>query len=586
MKRIYQAILVLLALTIILPLVTKAQGGDKAFQNKLESVLSQFKNYRFSTISVYKISEIGEIRKLMKKQESIQASAALGAVGGGADIEALKKKVGEDVYNYINEQAKAGQSQRAIASGIDQRGWKIPEDTDLRDIYLASKTVGTEKKLQYVYAITTRIGPDKTMPSTIIAVMTVDEDEDQLKEQLNNIGAKKIFTYPELKQEFDDNLKSEFGVNDFYELVLNAFRQGNVEDVTLEAQGIGTDIMFAAPKAGNAAPIIRSESDISGTDIQSFLRVSNGDPEDITMKKNEVILSPDLISWKSYDYMIVDNDGVKDTLSPITNINMPNIGIELRYGIDDLNIPSLFSERLSANFIWKNMKLGAILPTNGWSQLSTSLYKQDRKLTYAGLGINAQADFPIAIVPKSGIFSFKGSYVSGDAQPASYNDGFRKDLGGYDTQGNLITSDPVRDYLIRYTAQLHYTFGIALDEDYLLRFGLGAGMYGAETWFYDVNVDASDAVVINYKMLENEMVGGISGRVDFMVKNIVTPWGISMQYFDEAITGDIWLQIPIVKNTFSVRLDGKAYVKVIENDLRPWEPKNIVIPNVRFVMFF
>ncbi len=586
MKRINQAILVLLALTIILPLVTKAQGGDKAFQNKLESVLSQFKNYRFSTISVYRISEIGEIRKLMKKQESIQASATLGAAGGGADLDALKKKVGEDVFNFISESAKSGKSQRAIASDIDQRGWAVPDDAVLAQIYIASKSVGAEKKLQYVYAVTTRIGPNKTMPSTIIAVMTVEEDEDQLKEQLNNIGAKKIFTYPELKQEFDDNLKSEFGVNDFYELVLNSFRQGNVEDVTLEAQGIGTDIMFAAPKAGNASPIIRSESDISGTDIQSFLRVSNGDPEDITMKKNEVIVSPDLISWKNYEYMIVDNDGQKDTLSSITNINMPNIGVELRYGIDDINLPSLYSERMSANFIWKNVKLGAILPTNGWSQLSNSLYKQDRKLTYAGFGINAQADFPIAVIPKSGVFSFKGSYVSGDAQPADYYANSRKNLGGYDPEtGQPMISDPNRDYLIRYTAQLHYTFGIALDENYLLRFGLGAGMYGAETWFYDVEGEAPD-MVKTYKMFKNEMIGGISGRMDFMVKNIVTPYGLSLQYFDEAITGDIWLQIPIVKNTFSVRLDAKAFVKVLENDLRPWEPQNIVIPNVRFVMFF
>jgi hypothetical protein len=586
MKRINQAILVLLALTIILPLVTKAQGGDKAFQNKLESVLSQFKNYRFSTISLYKISEIGEIRKLMKKQESIQVSATLGAAGGGADLEALKKKVGEDVYNFISESAKGGKSQRAIASDIDQRGWAVPDDAILGQIYLASKTVGTEKKLQYVYAVTTRIAADKTMPSTIIAVLTVEEDEDQLKEQLNNIGAKKIFTYPELKQEFDDNLKSEFGVNDFYELVLNAFRQGNVEDVTLEAQGIGTDIMFAAPKAGNSASIIRSESDISGTDIQSFLRVSNGEPEDITMKKNEVIISPDLISWKRYDYMIVDNDGQKDTLSPITNINMPKIGVELRYGIEDINLPSLYSERMSVNFIWDNMKIGAILPTNGWSQLSNSLYKMDRKLTNAGLGINAQADFPFAIVPKSGIFSFKGSYVSGDAQPADYYSSSRKYLGGYDPNtGEPITNDPNRDYLIRYTAQLHYTFGISLDENYLLRFGLGAGVYGAETWFYDIKGEVPDAVK-TYKMEESEMVGGISGRMDFMVKNIVTPYGISLQYFDEAITGDIWLQIPIVKNTFSVRLDAKTFIKLLDKDLHPWEPQNVFIPNVRFVMFF
>jgi hypothetical protein len=89
-------------------------------------------------------------------------------------------------------------------------------------------------------------------------------------------------------------------------------------------------------------------------------------------------------------------------------------------------------------------------------------------------------DFPIKIIPQSGIFSMSASYVFGDAKVPTYKN--RKDH--YDREGMFIYNQYdlfYNDHLVRYTAQFHYTFGLAIDETYQVRFGIGATIYGAET---------------------------------------------------------------------------------------------------------
>jgi len=151
-----------------------------------------------------------------------------------------------------------------------------------------------------------------------------------------------------------------------YDLLVNAFLQGNVEDRTLEAQGIGTLITFFAPKAGITKSLLNKEGVVSSFDIQMFKRISEGQAYDITDKFNELIVSPDLISWRRYDYpQLVYSDGFIDTIDRITNYELPKYGVELKYGAEAINYPSFWSERLTLNAIWQGVKLGIILPTNG-----------------------------------------------------------------------------------------------------------------------------------------------------------------------------------------------------------------------------
>ncbi|MFC2132054.1 hypothetical protein ACFLSQ_11530 [Bacteroidota bacterium] len=82
------------------------------------------------------------------------------------------------------------------------------------------------------------------------------------------------------------------------------------------------------------------------------------------LKQHELIVSPDLISWKMYDKPgWFDWDAgafIVDSFAS-SNSNLPTLGIELKYGIDEINYQSFWSERLTAYALWKSMKLGMIL---------------------------------------------------------------------------------------------------------------------------------------------------------------------------------------------------------------------------------
>lgn len=189
-------------------------------------------------------------------------------------------------------------------------------------------------------------------------------------------------------------------------------------------------------------------------------------------------------------------------------------------------------------------------------------------MTYGGVGVSVAMDFPIKIIPQSGVFSFSGSYVFGDAEVPGYKN--RSQI--YDEQGSFQYLDGdllYNDYLIRYTGQMHYTFGLAIDESYLLRFGIGATIYGAETWRDYEEIDADDNATIAYKKANSETVGGISMRLEFMSQGVKTPYGATLQYFDESLYGSAWVQFPIVTDTFFARIEAKGYAAAFRDTVHP-----------------
>ena len=136
---------------------------------------------------------------------------------------------------------------------------------------------------------------------------------------------------------------------------------------------------------------------------------------------------------------------------------------------------------MSVRAIWDNVKCGFILPTSGWASLSKDLFDVDRTMTHAGFGVTFNADFPIKVIPQSGVFSLGASYIFGDAKEATYKD--RQKLRDSDDSYHYEKNNSLyNDYLVRFTGQLHYTFGINIDEDYMLRFGIGGTVFGGETW--------------------------------------------------------------------------------------------------------
>jgi hypothetical protein len=337
------------------------------------------------------------------------------------------------------------------------------------------------------------------------------------------------------------------------------------------------------------------------------MRITEGQPMDYQYP-NEVIVSLfDLFSYRRYEAEIDPNsaattydrydaatgqtytyDAATDELldsaqgnnvvdNPtgiVYNRSLPKYGIEMRYGLEGINYPSIWSERVAVNAIWGSSKLGVILPTRGWAGLSTS-FGQQRKLTSAGWGLNFALDFPIKIISKSGVFNFAGGYVFDKASPTEYKTFYDRT--------NALT-----DFLVRYDAQTHYSFAVNVDRDHFFRFKLGGTVYGVESWVDkddSLNIDPNTNTFVKVFSKEaTETVGGISGRIEYMATNNSTPYGIGLQYFDEAIMADAWLQVPIT-SYFAMRLDAKGFAPIFR-DPRAWENKTVFIPTVRAIYNF
>lgn len=552
---------------------------DESFRIKLESILNKFKNYRFSTISIYRIKDIGDIRRAIRAQDE-----ALTRTTAVAD-EACVKNADRTIVDFVRSQIEAGASDIAIKQGMLARGYEIPEDIDciIASLQTQGQAIAT---VQNVYVVTTRMERDQIIPSSVIAMIVSYDSEEDMEKSLRQVPPRNIYTNPELFAfTLDEN---EYRAFNMYELIITAFRQGNVENKTLEAQGFGTFKKFAPKVYGTSQSLVKNEYEITPFDVQTFMRISDGQPLDYELRKNELIISSDLISWRHYDQpMIVYSDGYVDTLSTVTNQSLPKYGAELRYGIDEINYPSLWSERLTLSAIWENVKLGIILPTSGWASLSKDLYNVDRKLTSGSVGISASGDFPVKVIPQSGIFNFSFGYIFGDAKEPDYKSRKKRleDYPDLPTMRNTLYND--EDYLIKFNASLHYTFGIAIDEDYWLRFGLGGTSYTVERWYNKVIEDKeNDIVKTDYVKKLSENITGISAKLDFMAKNARTPYGASIQYFDESIFANLWLTVPIVRNRMAIRLDAKGYSAAMKSKLRDWERSSVFMPTARLIFTF
>jgi len=330
---------------------------------------------------------------------------------------------------------------------------------------------------------------------------------------------------------------------------------------------------------------------MSSYDIQSYLRISEEQPHLMGLKQHELIVSPDLISWKMYNPPLYwdGNEYILDSLGN-ANSDLPVLGLELRYGLDDINYQSLWSERLTALALWKSIKLGLVLPTNGWSSMSNDLFEQERNLTHAGIGVAGEFDFPFKVIPKSGLFRLSFSYVFGDAETSNYK-GVNLNPNAYnsiDEYKMLVNQDVNKytDYLIRYHAQLLYTFGIAIDDDYKFRFGVGGTVYNAEMWHNYLDSAETGNLDFFNRNYDNEVIGGLTGRVEFLATNVTTPWGASLQYFDEGLSGNIWLQIPIIKNLLAIRFDAKGFSPVFRDEDYAWETGALFTPMIRAIVTF
>jgi hypothetical protein len=551
-----------------------AQSVEPSRQ-ELENVLSRFLNYRFGTVSIYKVKNISDIKRALKTTSEVGA--------GKKEAEELMKSLEPVVVSVITRGVEAGDPCDKIREDMLNQGLIPPEAAVFEKICSGMKSGSNVQDLvENAYLITTR--PTRgQIPNTVIALIISDRLGDDLEKNLRTRATSDIYTNEELKA---FKLDTTFSSSNLHDLMVNAIMQGNIENKTLDAQGIGKAEWFAPRVYGKTFSLIGSETDITPSDVQKFMRISEGQALDYGTKSNEVIASLDLISWKRYaKSTYTDNAGnlIVDS-SANSNDGLPIFGIELKYGADNISYPSFWSERMTLSALWQSVKLGIILPTDGWSAMTSSVYNIDRKLTNGGVGLSGTFDFPFKVVPQSGVFKLSGNYVFGDANAPSYKNRNISDPDAYD----LATGGT--DYLLRTDVQLHYTFGVAIDNDYWFRFGIGGTIYAAESWNYskipntDPNSEFANKLV--YSKSGSETVGGLSGKIEFLSKNITTPFGGSVQYFDEALGLNVWLQIPVVENLFAIRLDASGYIVAFRGTPHAWENQSVFIPQARFIINF
>lgn len=556
---------------MLLPISLLAQAFEPS-NGDLEAVLSRFSNYRFGTISIYRIDNIQDVRKAIRLSEQ--------AKSGVSTDESILKTVEEEVRYIIEQGVKNDDDINQITTDIINAGKLVPAKEILEGIYTFYKNKDIDVQVvESAYLVTTRPNLGQ-IPNTIIALLVTTARRGTMEDHLQNVRNTNIYTYDELKA---FKLDTSFTSDNLYDLMVNSLIQGNIINMTMDAQGIGNPEWFAPRKFGQSSSLISIENDASSYDIQNFVRISEGQALDYGLKENEVIVSPDLISWKRYAKPIyVENNNVVIDSASSSNTNLPKFGLELRYGIDEINYPSFWSERMSLSAIWESVKLGLILPTDGWSSMGKDVYNIDRKLTYGGFGVTGSFDFPFKVIPKSGIFKFNFGYVFGDANESKYKNR-RIDPNNYDPNLTLLFED--FDYLIRLNAQLHYTFAIAIDQNYWFRFGIGGTIFNVERWYNDLDT-SGEINKLKFRKLDDETIGGISGRIEFMTKNIITPFGAFVQYFDESLSTGLWLQIPIIEKTLALRLDAKGFFSAFKSQPHKWESKSVFVPSARLIVNF
>ncbi len=343
-------------------------------------------------------------------------------------------------------------------------------------------------------------------------------------------------------------------------------------------------------------------------DVAGYVRTSEGQAMDYS-KPRELVVSPDLISYR--DYSPADPSVVKEGY--IYNRTLPKYGVELRYGVDQINHPSFFSERVALNAVWGVNRLGVILPTSGWSSLGKQ-FGVERRLTHAGWGLNANFDFPLKITnANTGVFNISGGYVFGDAVKSDHQLGAKisdplptiSNVGTDTIKTTIKTTSAAKDYLIRFNAQAHYTFAIGIDSGNFFRFRIGAGVYSRELWVASsvstTTQKIKDSVLVpgteitktvdSYRRtgtVEDQNAikyyGGISGRIEYMSMYVSTPYGFGVQYFDESIMGEAWLLVPI-NTSLGLRFDGKISRPLLR-DPYAWESNTIFAPSMRIIYNF
>ncbi len=526
-------------------LISVSAFGQRTAQ--LRSILQNFKSYRYSNIFLFKLDDasVSAINPLLgipepkmnpaanrsRKKDDIQA-----LIDNGDDPtqdDEMKKKLNNDDREYI----KYYYSYRQWQDGLFKKA----------------------------YVVTNRFRSEE--PFEIIGLLTSTNDDSRARLDECIDPPKKVYLAGELRRIGSPDTTGV--AKTLMEYLQRNISQNVSENITAEAQGLGDGYLI--PKKVGDTKIVDEDN------IQQYLRITEGQPQDYNSPNEITVGVFDLLRYRRYEPINSNLSSLAvsyDSTQPIIyNKWLPKYGVELKQGFDEINYPSLWSERLTLSVMWQSYKLGLILPSGGASALAKDIFGAERRLTSAGIGASANFDFPMKIINQSGVFTLSSSYVFGDPKSNQIYT---------ETYGTSLT------YLPRFHVQGHYSFAVNIDENHYFRFKLGGTFYLLEKWQERVlrtkGGKDSLAAIEQYVNDQNDGIGSISGKVEYMAITNTVHWGVSGQYFDGAGLADVWMQVPLT-SSMHLRGEVKGFLTIFR-DPKPWENKSIFIPGLQFIVNF
>jgi hypothetical protein len=317
--------------------------------------------------------------------------------------------------------------------------------------------------------------------------------------------------------------------------------------------------------------------------VNEYLMITEGEPHkavesgDKQFSDEIVIGAADLISWRHYQ-------NSADVQGEPTNL--PQYGVEMRFGNDDIGYPSLWSERVAVNALWDANKIGVILPTSLWAPNILPILTLPSKFTTLSnsVGLNFNFDFPFKLIERSGVFNAAGSFMLGTGTSVRYNE-----RGPFVNPTETGIPDEMRlrkSFLMRAHGLIDYSFSIGIqdpDKDnlgYNVRFKIGAGGYQMEEWVpRKLGADFNPATDRTTSLKVSPFF-----RIEYMSYGLSVPFGAYIQYLDGAGSGFLWLQVPISDTGFltAIRLDGRVFVPITRGPYE-WESSLVAVPSLRFI---
>ncbi len=563
------------ALSVVVALYALPTIGqtDGAYVGKFKNVLRSLSNYRYGDISAFRIE--GQLFA------DIQRYLNPPPVDKTGSIDALNKK-DQNLVEEIKRAVRRSQIYDKIIEALENAGY-APNDLADRDVQNVIQYYLDERQYQSelftgAYIVTSKYQRGEAGDDLVVIglMKTRVKPAGNTIKDLRGVNPGDVITRYELTKLDPPPSSSKDYPDKMQGYLRDQVIQNNVTNVTLEAQGIDDpDTRFVRQVFGNAVQIPED-------DVQQYIKITNGIPVSYVGPNELTISAVDLISYRRYkadpttklvtsiEKDSAGNDVEVERELVTYNGRLPQYGGELRYGLEDINYPSVWSERVALNAVWSQARLGIILPTNGWSSLASS-FGNERTMTTAGFGVNTNIEVPIKLIAESGVFNFAASYVFDDARSTSHK--------RFDTSVRRSF-----DHLIRFHASAQYTFAVRIDESNLFRLRLGGTGYSMERWFDRDSISTTGDTVSRFAKFDSEFIGGISGKIEFMNTSWSTPLGASLQYFDESVLANLWLQLQVTES-LGFRIDANMFTPVFR-EKRAWENDAVFMPSIRAIFNF